>query len=85
MMRYKNKPSNFSWGNLGDIATGRENLGLEMPVLVYRLFQYTLKDILTREYDEETANALLRAAGHLAGQQFAKNVLDMTGDFNTFI
>jgi predicted hydrocarbon binding protein len=84
-MRYENKPSKFTWGCLGDIDEGRKNLGPDMPVLIYRLFQYTLKDILTREYDEETASGLYRAAGHLAGTELAKNVLDLSGDFDYFI
>ena len=84
-MNYKNVPSQFNWENLGDVVEGRTNLGDEMPVLVYRLFQYTLKDILLREYGNETCVELLRAAGHLAGTEFAKNVLDLSGDFDYFI
>ena len=84
-MNYMNVPSDFNWESLGDIDEGRSNLGLDMPVVVYRLFQYTLKDILTREYDEDTARELFRAAGHLAGVQFAQNVLDLSGDFDFFI
>lgn len=84
-MKYEGIPSRFRWEGLGDIGLGRENLGTEMPVVVYRLFQYTFKDILTREFDEETAGVLFRAAGHLAGMQFAQNVLDLSGDFDFFI
>lgn len=84
-MKYLDKPSGFHWENLGDIELGRENLGPDMPVLVYRLFQYTLKDILDREYGKETANDLLRAAGHLAGLEFSQNILDLSGDFDHFI
>ncbi|PWJ48936.1 V4R domain-containing protein [Faecalicatena contorta] len=84
-MQYENKPSKFTWEGLGDIGVGRETLGPDMPVLVYRLFQYTLKDILSREYDEATAGRLYWAAGHLAGTELAKNVLDLSGDFDFFI
>lgn len=84
-MKYEQIESTFKWDDLGDIATGRKNLGPDMPVLVYRLFQFTLKDILAREYDEATACSLLRAAGHLAGMQLAQNVLDLSGDFDFFI
>lgn len=84
-LKYTNVPSKFSWENLGDLKEGRATLGLEMPVLVYRLFQYTLKDILSREYGEERAAELYRAAGHLAGTQFAQNVLDLSGDLDFFI
>ncbi|MDR3120341.1 MAG: 4-vinyl reductase [Clostridiales bacterium] len=84
-MNYQNVPSKFSWEALGDIGEGRTNLGAEMPVIVYRLLQYTLKDILSREYGEEAAAEIYRAAGHLAGIQFARNVLDLSGDFDFFV
>ena len=84
-MKHQEIPSNFSWDNLGDIQMGRMNLGQDMPVLVYRLFQYTLKDVLEREYGLEAASELYRSAGHLAGQQFAHNALDLSGDFDFFV
>lgn len=83
--KYKDVPSTFNWKGLGDLVEGRSTLGLDMPVLVYRLFQYTLKDILKRECGEQFAADLYRAAGHLAGLEFAKNVLDLSGDFDYFI
>jgi predicted hydrocarbon binding protein len=77
--------STFSWGNLGDIKEGRGDLGEEMPVLVYRLMQYTMLDVLSKEYGAEQANEFFRKAGYLAGTEFAKNVLDLTLDFDNFI
>lgn len=77
--------SSFSWANLGDIKEGRGDLGEEMPVLVYRLMQYTMLDVLTKDFGQEKANDYLRAAGHLAGTEFARNTLDLAVDFNTFI
>ena len=84
-MRYENKPSHFTWQSLGNVNEGRKNLGSDMPVIVYGLLQYTLKDVLAREYDEETASRLYWASGHLAGKELAKNVLDLSGDFDFFI
>ena len=84
-MRHETIPSKFKWEDLGDIEEGRGKLGPDMPVIVYRLFQYTLKDVLLREYDEETACNLYRAAGHLAGTSLAQNVLNLSGDFDYFI
>jgi len=75
----------FSWDNLGDIKLGREDLGEEMPVLVYRLMQFTMLDILTKDFGPEKANDYLRRAGFLAGSEFAKNTLDLTVDFNNFV
>ena len=84
-MKYNDLPSKFTWNGLGDLRDGRSTLGLEMPVLVYRLFQYTLKDILKRELSDQYAADIFRAAGHLAGIEFAKNALDLSGDFDYFI
>ncbi|HCD43087.1 MAG TPA: 4-vinyl reductase, partial [Lachnoclostridium sp.] len=84
-MHHESKPSQFTWECLGNIDEGRKHLGSDVPVLVYRLLQYTLKDVLAREYDEETASRLYWTAGHLAGKELAKNVLDLSGDFDFFI
>jgi hypothetical protein len=75
----------FSWENLGNIKEGRGNLGEEMPVLVYRLMQFTLLDVLTKDFGREKANDYIREAGRLAGREFAINVLDLKVDLNTFV
>jgi predicted hydrocarbon binding protein len=77
--------SNFSWENLGDIKEGRGDLGEEMPVLVYRLMQYTMLDVLTKAHGAEQANEYFREAGFLAGSEFARNVLNLEVDFNSFV
>lgn len=84
-MKNKEVPSKFSWSSLGDIDLGRQNLGKDMPVIIYRLLQYTLKDVLSREYGEEQAAEIYRSAGHLAGKAFAQNCLDLSGDFDYFV
>lgn len=75
----------FAWDNLGDIKKGRGDLGEEMPVLVYRLMQYTMLDVITKRYGDEASNTIFRDAGHLAGVEFAKNVLNLDLDFDTFV
>jgi len=75
----------FTWSSLGDIREGRGNLGEDMPVLVYRLMQYTMLDVLSQRFGAETADQCFRDAGRLAGAHFAQNVLDLTADFDTFI
>lgn len=77
--------SKFYWENLGDIKAGRGELGEEMPVLVYRLMQYTMLDVLSKAYGEDQANDYFRQAGHLAGTEFAKNNLDLSVEFDTFV
>jgi hypothetical protein len=87
MYKFKSNESNnaFEWSSLGDIQTGRKNLGEEMPVVAYRLFQYTLRDVMNRELGVDKTSDLIRKAGELAGREFCKNVLDKTLDFNAFI
>ena len=75
----------FKWEHLGDIKEGRGDLGEEMPVVVYRLMQYTMLDVLTKEFGSAKANDFFRDAGFLAGREFARNTLDLTVDFNSFI
>ncbi len=77
--------SDFSWGNLGNIKEGRGELGESMPVLVYRLLEYSINDILTKEGGQEYSNEIFRKAGYLAGSEFAKNELDLTIDFDEFV
>ena len=84
-MKCREISSDFTWDVLGNVDEGRVNLGQEAPVIMYRLFQYTLRDILKREYDSETAAELFRTAGHLAGIHFAENMLDLSGDCDFFI
>jgi hypothetical protein len=81
----EDKHENFAWKNLGDIKEGRGDLGEEMPVLVYRLMQYTMLDVLSKFHGLEQANEYFRQAGFLAGTEFAKNSLQLSVDFNTFI
>lgn len=85
MSENDNSRNEFQWDNIGNIEAGRGDLGEDMPVLVYRLFQFTVLDVLTKELGAEKANDVFRDAGFIAGNQFAKNVLDLEVDFNDFL
>jgi len=75
----------FVWNDLGNIREGRGDLGEDMPVIVYRLMQYTMLDVLSKAHGHEKANEYFRDAGFLAGTEFAKNVLNLKADFNAFV
>jgi uncharacterized protein len=75
----------FSWADLGDIALGRPNLGNEVPVSVYRLAQYTMREAIRQRFSEDMARTLLRESGWIAGREFCNNVLDIKLDFNSFV
>jgi len=85
VFKKNNSHNSFSWENLGDIKEGRTHLGEEMPVLVYRLMVFTVLDVLSKAFGNERANELLREAGHLAGREFASNMLDLNVDLNSFV
>ena len=75
----------FSWEDLGDIALGRPSLGEMVPVYAYRLFEYTMRDVLITELGVEKANDFIIKAGRLAGVEFCNNMLNKDLDFNSFI
>lgn len=75
----------FKWNKIGNIKEGRKNLGEEMPVFVYRMLEYAMNDILTKEYGAEQADILFRKAGHLCGMEYAKNNLELHLELNEFI
>jgi hypothetical protein len=76
---------NFDWDDLGDLSEGRPNLGCETSVVVYRLMQYTFKDVFSKEIGKKRTQELFVHAGHLAGKEFCRNVLDTSMPFEEFI
>jgi len=79
-----NAKYNFEWNHLGDLAIGRPNLGTNTHVIVYRLMQYTMRDVLEKHLGPEKTNDFFIEAGFKAGAEFCKNVLDSTLDFDSF-
>ena len=80
----RNSP-HFHWKMLGDVREGRPNLGPTTDVEVYRLMQFTLRDILIQEFNPETTDRLFYRAGALAGKELCRAVLDRGKDFSSFI
>ena len=75
----------FEWKKLGDIKKGRENLGEEMPVLVYIILEYSMNHVLFNNFGKEKTDEIFRQAGYLAGMEFAKNILPLDQDESTFV
>ena len=64
----------FDWSVLGnDMKLARPGLGGETKVEVYRLLQFTLRDILEQRYGTKETDAIFLEAGTLAGKEFFKN------------
>ena len=75
----------FQWGMLGDVAQGRPNLGATMDVTVYRLLQFTLRDVLIKELGPQAAERIYRQAGQSAGREFFRNLVAKGLDLNQFL
>ena len=75
----------FSWDLIGDISQGRPNLGDSMRLEVYRLMQFTFRDILEKNYGTAEADRIFYEAGELAGRAFYGHVLGDPKDFDSFI
>ncbi|KWT88544.1 V4R domain-containing protein [Candidatus Magnetominusculus xianensis] len=75
----------FDWSMIGDIKEGRPNLGATMDVGVYRLMQFTLRDILIKKFSPEIADQLYYEAGELAGTEFCKALINKGNSFPEFI
>lgn len=85
MFKEERDSSRFDWSMIGDIAEGRPNLGSTMDVAVYRLMQFTLRDVIIQNFDTATAERIYYQAGELAGRQIFKNALSQKNDFGAFL
>ena len=85
MFKEKRTYNKFVWKDMGDLEKGRPNLGLQAPVLAYRLLQYTWRDVMITELGVDKTNDIIIKAGRLAGRQFCENMLNRELDFNEFI
>lgn len=85
MFKEEREEPMFDWGLLGDIDLGRPNLGSTMPVVVYRLMQFTLRDNMIKQFGVKKADEIFYQAGKVAGQEVYKNLVNETDDFNNFV
>ncbi|MDL2229389.1 4-vinyl reductase [Treponema sp. OttesenSCG-928-L16] len=81
-MEETNRKYKFSWENtIGtDMQVARPSLGPSTRIEVYRLFQFTLRDILEERYGTEETDNIFREAGVLAGKEFYKKFLSDAKD-----
>ena len=85
MFKEERDKSAFEWTMIGQIDIGRPNLGFKTDVAVYRLMQFTLRDVLIKEYGVEAADRIFYAAGETAGRQFYENLITKRDSFGDFV
>ena len=85
MFKEEREELKFDWSMIGNIGEGRPNLGNTMDVSVYRLMQFTLRDVLIKQFDVATADKIFYEAGKSAGKEFCKELITRKDDFNEFV
>jgi len=72
----------FNWDTTigADMEKARPSLGPGTRIEVYRLFQFTLRDILEQHYGADMADTLFREAGIMAGKAFFNKFLSGATD-----
>jgi len=85
MFKEERTSPKFDWEMLGDVNLGRPNLGTTIDVVIYRLMQFTLRDIMIVECGAEKTDKIFYMAGELAGKEFFKNIIEEREDFDRFI
>jgi len=75
----------FGWDLLGDLAIGRPNLGNLTRVEIYRLMQFTFRDVLEDKFGATVADEIFFEAGRVAGKEFYTHFLSGAHDAGTFV
>jgi uncharacterized protein len=75
----------FSWELLGDLELGRPNLGDQTRLEVYRLMQFSFRDILEQRFGSAAADEVFYEAGKLAGREFADHLLSRPDDLGDYV
>ncbi len=75
----------FNWDLIGDIEEGRAHLGAQIDLDMYRLMQFTLRDVLEQQYGAEVAERLFVEAGKLAGRAFFERFIAPVETLSEFV
>lgn len=81
---HSGEETSISRDTIGNIAEGRKHLGEEMPVMVYRLYEYTIKAELSHRYGEKAAKILFCNAGKSVGWAYASHFINQDLPFKEF-
>jgi len=81
----RNLKYEFSWDRLGNLELGRPNLGLRTRLEVYRLMQFSFRDVLEKRFGADETDRIFYDAGYLAGREFYTHLLGPQNDLNAFI
>jgi len=75
----------FAWDLIGDTQDGRPNLGATVSVELYRLMQFTLRDVIEKKYGADEVDRIFYEAGKLAGAEFYKHYIHPVTTVDEFV
>ena len=76
----------FSWDLIGSIEKGRPHLGPDTRLEIYRLFQFTLRDVLEQHLEsKELVDKIFFEAGINAGKHFAEKYVGKQETLYSFL
>jgi predicted hydrocarbon binding protein len=81
----ENRKYAFSWDLLGNIDEGRPNLGHQTRLEVYRLMQFSFRDVLEQKLGSDETDRIFFDAGFLAGKHFYSNIIGHPSDLDDFV
>jgi len=84
-MEVSERKYEFTWDLLGsNMELARPNLGNSLSIEVYRLLQFTMRDVIEQEYGTQAADDIFYKSGVLAGKSFYDTFLSVfTGTTET--
>jgi predicted hydrocarbon binding protein len=85
MFKEERQEACFDWTMLGNVTEGRPNLGETTDVSVYRLMQFTLRDVLIKEFGVAVADRIFHEAGKIAGKHFYERLITRRDTFHEFV
>jgi len=80
-----NRKYEFNWGLLGNIELGRPHLGNQSRLEVYRLMQYSFRDVLEKNFGTDETDRIFYDSGFLAGRAFYDNLIGLQDDLSNFV
>ena len=84
-MENQDRKYEFTWELLGNIEEGRPNIGNTTRVEVYRLMQFTFRDVMESTVGTEMTDQIFYKAGKLAGTAFYDHYFKHVDNMSTFI
>jgi len=81
----KTRKYRFFWDLLGNIELGRPNLGKHARIEMYRLMQFSFRDVLEQHLGANETDRIFYESGYLAGTEFHNNLIGPVKDINDFI